>query len=119
MRAVAVVAALAVLGGCASSSADSGRGAALTVRVTVSGGPLMPSGEMAVSDAPQVGVRVVATTKATPTRYSARTDADGLATLRLPARPTPYTVTASSCGASQTVLMTGRSRAVSLQCQVP
>src|SRR6478752_6039966 len=82
------------LASCAGPAAGT-RSGALDVRVVMSGGPQRPDGTMALSDSPVPSAAVSALDHGQH-RFSGRTDADGLAVLRLPAGR--YTITATPCG---------------------
>ena len=112
--------ALLTLAGCASSAgghAGGGHLATLTVHVGIFGGPARPDGEMAASNEPDAGARILVTDRAGSTS-SAKTDSDGIATFSL--RPGHYTVSGPcTVGARAVDVRSGPAAHVELRCDVP
>lgn len=108
------------LTGCASSGGAAGAGSTssiLDVHVGVFGGPLLPDGKMAASNAPRAGATVKVSDGAGH-RWTATTGQNGIASMTVPAGR--YTVTSSSCGPAQHAnALAGKTSYVQIQCDVP
>lgn len=115
-----VLLSVALLAGCASGtgSGSSASSATLTVHVGVFGGPLLPDGKMAASNAPDQGTPIVVTDRSGRTQR-AKTGAGGVATFTL--APGHYTVDSPKCGSGPQSVAVGPGRAahVNAHCDVP
>jgi hypothetical protein len=118
-----------MLAGCTSGGSDPGGGAGrgggsrdalatLTVHIALFGGPMRPDGGMALSDSP-AGSENVTTVDAAGRKIRARTNADGVTTLRL--KPGRYTVFSTYCGTDprHVVLSAAHTVRVQIDCAVP
>lgn len=116
----AVVIGVFALAGCTGSSSKSGKGsvATLTVHIGLFGGPARPGGGMALSNNPAQGENVTAV-DAGGRKSVARTDADGIATMRLAVGR--YTVFSTYCGTGPHHLMLTEHRTtrVQIDCPIP
>jgi len=91
--------------------------AELQVHVGLFGGPLLPNGKMADSNAPQPDAPISVADR-TGHMWRAKTDQYGVATVSIP--PGQYTVSSSSCGSPQRVTVVAGKRAyVHVVCAIP
>ena len=118
-----VIGALTLVG-CTSGGPNSGGGpsdaglATLTVHIGLFGGPVRPSGGMALSDSPAENENVTAV-DAAGNRSVARTNANGVATISL--TPGRYTVfsTYRGTGPHHVVLTAEQAARVQIGCPLP
>ena len=111
--------AFALVTGCASSGggAAAGPSTKLTVHIGIFGGPAGPDGEMAASNEPDAGARIVITDRAGNTQR-AKTDADGIATFSV--RPGYYSVSGPcTVGTRSVTVRSNRAAHVELRWDVP
>ncbi len=118
MRTVIATLIAVVLAACGSGHDAGNPPGTVQGHVGLFGGPLNPeTGKMALSDAPQPGVAVTATSVDRRVVARTTTDAAGHFTLHLAAGR--YSI-APECGAAQTlVVASGQADTIALQCAVP
>ena len=111
LRLVCLASSLALMGGCQAEGT-----ASISARVALSGGPITPSGGMALDHVGAVGVEVTARAAGGAT-WTATTDAKGEATLLVP--PGSYDVSSIGCPARHVRARSKRAVSVSIECAVP
>lgn len=105
-------------GGGSSGGSSGAALATLTVHIGLFGGPMRPSGGMALSNSPAENADVTAVNSA-GRKSAARTHADGVATMKL--APGRYAVYSTYCGTGHhhVVLTADKVTRVQIDCAIP
>ena len=109
---------LGALAGCASDQQSGAPATDLTVHVGIFGGPMMPNGEMAASNAPQSNARITVTDRSGHT-WTAQTNRLGIASFAVPAGSYQVHGPCGPVAPKAVAVRAGHTARVRVHCDVP